>query len=758
MALKLEDFMQWPEIEALEYGECGNPETVLGPRMADRSHVLVTAYVKEADSIRVKNMETGKFYPMEKMDDEGYYAVFLPGKKIPPYRLFIKEGKEEREQIDSYSLESPIDGMEENLFINGNYDTVYEKLGAHQMTVDGVKGTYFAVWAPNARAVSVVGDFNKWDDLTHPMRKKEESGIFELFVPGVGKGDLYKYQVLGSTGLRVMKADPYANYAELRPNTASIVWDIDEYKWKDSEWLTARKKWKAKKEPMLIYEVSLGSFRKPEIENGGAAEDGGQKDAFYTYAEIAPMLVDYCKEMGYTHVELMPVMEHPFDGSWGYQVTGYYAPTSRYGTPDEFMQFVDLLHQNGIGVILDWVPAHFPKDKHGLARFDGTCLYEHLDPRQGEHPHWGTLIYNYGRPEVVNFLVANALFWLEKYHVDGLRMDAVASMLYLDYGKNDGEWIANMYGGNENLEAIAFLQKLNQKIHARKDGTISVAEESTAWPKITGPVKEDGLDFDFKWNMGWMNDYLEYIRTDPLFRKGRHGMLTFSMVYQYSEEFILVFSHDEVVHMKGSMFTKMPGTREQKFSSLRLTYGYMAAHPGKKLIFMGQEFGQEREWSEERELDWYLLKTQDGETSEHERLRQYVSLLNSFYLAHPALYADDSKPSGFEWISTLDADNSVIAFMRRCKEETLLVVCNFTPVAHEKFKVGVPFHGKYKEIFNSDAEEYGGSGMINPRMKQSKKVKWDGRANSLEFKLAPLSVQIFNCTKIPAKNAGKKKK
>lgn len=758
MALKLEDFMQWPEIEALEYGECGNPEKVLGPRMADRSHVLVTAYVKGADSIRVKNMETGKCYPMEKMDDEGYYAVFLPGKKIPSYRLLVKEGDEEREEADPYAAESPIDGMEENLFINGNHDTIYEKLGAHPMTVDGVKGTYFAVWAPNARAVSVVGDFNEWDDRFHPMKKKENSGIFELFVPGVGKGELYKYRILGNTGKKVLKADPYANYAEVRPNTASIVWDIDEYKWKDSKWLDARKKWKAKKEPMLIYEVSLGSFRKPQTESGEGAEESGQKDAFYKYTEIAPMLADYCKEMGYTHVELMPVMEHPFDGSWGYQVTGYYAPTSRYGTPDEFMQFVDLMHQNGIGVILDWVPAHFPKDEHGLARFDGTCLYEHLDPRKGEHPHWGTLIYNYGRPEVVNFLVANALFWLEKYHADGLRMDAVASMLYLDYGKNDGEWVANMYGGNENLEAIAFLQKLNKKIHARKDGTISVAEESTAWPKITGPIKEDGLDFDFKWNMGWMNDYLEYIRTDPLFRKGRHGMLTFSMVYQYSEEFILVFSHDEVVHLKGSMFTKMPGTRKQKFDSLRLTYGYMAAHPGKKLIFMGQEFGQEREWSEERELDWYLLDTADGETSEHERLRQYVSLLNSFYLAHPALYADDSRPSGFEWISTLDADNSVIAFVRKCKEETLLVVCNFTPVAHEKFKVGVPFHGKYKEIFNSDAEEYGGSGMINPRVKQSKKVKWDGRANSLEFKLAPLSIQIFNCTKIPAKNTGKKKK
>ena len=740
MAKQLDDYMQWPEIEALEYAECGRPETILGARMADRSHVLITTFQCGADRVTVKVDGVKKTYEMERMDEAGYYAVLIPAKKIPSYHFVVKSGKQEKEIVDIYAIESPIDAMDMSQFTNGIHHTIYEKLGAHLMTIDGVEGTYFAVWAPNAKAVSVVGDFNSWDGRRHPMRFLEAAGIYELFVPGVTKGELYKYEIWGEDGRRVLKADPYANYAEKRPATASIVWDIDEYTWNDRDWMTARKKWKAKKEPMLVYEISLSSFKKPKGE-----------DEFYNYRELAPMLCDYCKEMGYTHVELMPIMEHPYDGSWGYQVTGYFAPTSRYGTPDDFMAFVDLLHQHEIGVILDWVPAHFPKDEHGLARFDGTCLYEHFDPRQGEHPHWGTLIYNYGRPQVKNFLTANALFWLERYHIDGLRMDAVASMLYLDYGKEDGQWVANMYGGNENLQAIEFLQQLNESIHSRKDGSLSIAEESTAWPQVTGAVKEGGLGFDFKWNMGWMNDYLEYIRTDPLFRKGRHGMLTFSMIYQYSEEFILVLSHDEVVHMKGSMYTKMPGNRADKFASLRLSYGYMAAHPGKILLFMGQEFGQEREWSEERELDWQLLESIDEEMSDNERLRQYVSILNSFYLAHPAMYAEDDRTSGFDWISTLDADNSVIAFIRKCKDETLLVVCNFTPVAHEKFLIGVPFAGKYKEIFNSDAVEYGGTGFVNPRVKTSKKVRHDGRPNSIECKLAPLSVQIFDCKKVTAK-------
>ena len=639
------------------------------------------------------------------------------------------------------------------LFGQATHYDIYRKMGAHKMTIEGEEGVCFDVWAPHADRVYVIGEFNGWNETSHEMKRvtPETMGVYELFVPGVQIGCMYKFLIIAQDGRKLYKADPYANYAQLRPETASIVTDISNFLWSDTEWMNARKKLSKEEvyeQPMAIYEVHPGSWMR---------HPGRDDDGFYSYRDLAKTLIPYVREMGYTHIELMGISEYPYDGSWGYQVTGYYAPTSRYGTPDDFMYLVDFLHQHGIGVILDWVPAHFPKDEHGLARFDGTCLYEHLDKRQGEHPHWGTLIYNYGRPEVINFLTANALFWLERFHIDGLRMDAVASMLYLDYGKEDGEWVANVYGGNENLEAIAFLQNLNKKIHERKDGSFSVAEESTAWPQVTGPVKEGGLDFDLKWNMGWMNDYLEYIRTDPLFRKGRHGMLTFSMIYQYSEDFMLVLSHDEVVHMKGPMFTKMPGSISDKFATLRLTYGYMAAHPGKKLIFMGQEFGQEREFSEKRELDWNLLDAVDGEMSDNERLRQYVSVLNSFYLAHPAMYELDARPAGFEWISTLDADHSVIAFLRKSKDETLLVVCNFTPVSYDAFRIGVPFAGKYKEIFNSDASEYGGTGFVNPRVKQSKRKHWDGRVNSIECRLAPLSIQIFSCTKVPS-NAGRKKK
>lgn len=743
---KIEDYMQWPEIEALEYAECGEPDLVLGAKMAGSAHVLITAYYPEAEKVTVKISETSKKHGMKKMDEEGYFALLIPGKKIPEYTFLVQDAeKKEHEYVDSYALESSFDALDMSRFNYGICDNVYEKLGAHPATVKGNAGTWFAVWAPNARAVSVVGDFNGWDARKNPMRFLPDAGVFELFVPDVSEGELYKYSIWGRDGKRVLKADPYGNFAQKRPDTASVVWNINSYQWQDKDWMNARKSWKPHKEPMLIYEVSLSSFCRPKTESGVEEAEG---EEFCNYRETASKLARYCQEMGYTHIELMPVMEHPYDGSWGYQVTGYYAPTARYGTPDDFMYFVDYMHQNGIGVILDWVPAHFPKDEHGLARFDGTCLYEHHDPRQGEHPHWGTLIYNYGRPQVDNFLYANALFWMDKYHADGIRVDAVASMLYLDYGKQDGQWIANMYGGNENLEAIEFLKKLNDKIHARKDGAISIAEESTAWPKVTGKTNDDGLGFDLKWNMGWMNDYLEYIRTDPLFRKGRHGMLTFSMVYQYSESFVLVLSHDEVVHMKGSLYTKMPGDRQQKFAGLRLTYGFMAAHPGRKLLFMGQEFGMEREWSEERELDWNLLEPVNGETSDNKFLANYVSTLNTFYKKHPAMYVDDERASGFEWISALDADKSVVAFLRKCSEETLLITANFTPVAYENFRVGVPYAGKFKEIFNSDASGFGGTGFVNPRLKQSKRVKWDGRANSIEIHLAPLSVQIFSCTKI----------
>ncbi len=760
---KLEDYMDWPQIEDLEYAECRSPGEVLGPVAVD-SDVLVRCYFPGALKVRAEWRQKGEKQQiaLEKMDDEGYFAGFLGCKRIPGYTYYVEYESGGVALCDPYAIEDYVDARDEMMFAEGIHDTIYDKLGAHMGRVRGFKGTYFAVWAPNAVSVSVVGDFNDWDGRKNPM-KRLDSGIFELFVPGVGQGALYKYQIHGADGTIVLKSDPYGYCYEKRPANASIVWSIDEYDWKDEKWLSDRKERDLKKEPMVILELHPGSFQRP----AHCEEEGAE--TFLNYRELALLVCEYCKRMGYTHVELMPVMEHPYDASWGYQVTGYYAPTSRYGTPTDFMCFVDLLHENGLGVILDWVPAHFPKDEYGLARFDGTCLYEHLDKRQGEHPHWGTLIYNYGRPQVVNFLVANALFWLERYHVDGLRLDAVASMLYLDYGKQEGGWVPNIYGGNENLEAIEFLKQLNTKIKSRKDGTITIAEESTAWPRVTGDSKDDGLGFDFKWNMGWMNDYLEYIRTDPLFRKGRHGMLTFSMVYQYSENFVLVFSHDEVVHMKGSMYGKMPGSQEDKLAQLRLTYGYMAAHPGKKLLFMGQDFGQEREWSEERELDWQLLKdlkaaeSTTGELisikSPHALLQSYVAELWKFYRAHPALYRNDYEADGFQWISMLDADHSMIAFLRRCQEETLLIVCNFTPVAYEKFRLGVPFAGKFKEIFNSDSSIFGGSGVVNPRMKNSKAVEHDGMEQSIEIFLAPFGVQVFECTggKKPVKKSAVKR-
>lgn len=746
MRHKLEDYMDWPKIEDLEYAECPDPQKVLGP-VEVKGNVLVRGYFPDAWKVSVVVKGKSRPVPMMNIDESGYYAAFLGEKKIPEYTYRIETEDGKIELCDAYAVDDFVDAMDEAMFESGTHDTIYEKLGAHVRTVNGRKGTNFAVWAPNAVSVSVVGDFNSWDGRKHPMRR-HATGIFELFVEQALEGDLYKYEIHGADGKIVLKADPYGYYCEKRPATASIVWDLESYEWNDQAWMAERKKKDMAGEPVIVLEVQLGSFRKP------------QEKEFYTYRELAPMLSEYCLTMGYTHVELMPIMEHPYDASWGYQVTGYFAPTSRYGTPDDFRFFVDHMHENGIGVILDWVPAHFPKDEHGLARFDGTCLYEHLDPRQGEHPHWGTLIYNYGRPEVVNFLVSNALFWLDKYHADGLRLDAVASMLYLNYGKQDGEWVANMYGGIENLEAVEFLKKLNERVKERKDGAVTIAEESTAWPMVTGEVSEGGLGFDMKWNMGWMNDYLEYIRTDPLFRKGRHGMLTFSMVYHYSERFVLVFSHDEVVHGKASMFGKMPGTEEEKLAGLRLTYGYMAAHPGKKLLFMGQDFGQEREWSEERELDWELLndrmaaRSDSGDIvsikSPHMLLRDYVASLWKFYKKHPAMYAWDEKTEGFEWVSMLDADHSVIAFVRKSAEETLLVVCNFTPVTYEEFRLGVPLAGKYKEIWNSDSIGFGGTGNINPRLKQSKAVKQDGMDHSIEFVLAPSAIQIFEYT--PLKN------
>lgn len=742
---KLYNMMDWAEIEAVVYSEEDKPHDILGPHITDEG-VLIQTFIPTAKEIAVEIPGVKKNYPMEKEDEAGFFAVLLPKRRIPDYKLKVTfDDGSVQEMTDPYAFAPQITEKETKKFNAGICYDIYEKLGAHPMTINGVSGVYFAVWAPNALRVSVVGDFVLWDGRRLPMRRLWDSGIFELFVPGLKEGAVYKYEVKAKGGLTFLKADPYANAAELRPATASVVADLNGFDWSDEKWLENRKETDTKKKPMFIYELHLGSWKKPE--------DGRY---FYNYRELAPMLADYVKEMGYTHVELMPIMEHPLDASWGYQVTGYYAPTSRYGSPKDFMYFVNYMHEQGIGVILDWVPAHFPRDTHGLSGFDGTCLYEHLDPRKGSHPHWGTLIYNYGRPEVKNFLIANALFWAKKYHVDGIRMDAVASMLYLDYGKNDGEWIANIYGGNENLEAVEFFKHLNSIFRKQADGAVLIAEESTAWPKVTGAVEEDGLGFDYKWNMGWMNDFLGYMQLDPIFRGYHHGELTFSMIYNYSEDFILCLSHDEVVHGKGSMIGKMPGKREMKFANLRATYGFLMTHPGKKLLFMGQDFAQFDEWSEEKGLEWELLEYED-----HQKMQNYMKALLQLYKEYPALYQMDFDPSGFQWINCISANENMLVFLRKTEkeEDTLLVVCNFSPLVYEDRKIGVPFHGKYKEIFSSDRPEFGGTGVLNPRVKTSKKEECDDHPNSIRIKVPPMGISVFSCTRVeePASQNAKAK-
>ena len=731
--------MDWPEIEAVVYSEEYAPREILGPHITGDG-VLVQCFFPGADKVTVKTTKDGREYPMSKEDDAGYFAVLLSGRKIPEYTYLVEQEGEQIECYDAYAFPCQITLEEEQKFINGICYDIYEKLGAHPMTVNGVDGVYFAVWAPNAARVSVVGDFNHWDGRVYQMQRLSVSGIYELFIPQIPVGSLYKYELKLKDGLTYLKADPYANQAELRPATASVVADLTKYIWKDQTWMKERKKIQTEDAPMFVYEMHLASWKKPE--------DGRE---FYNYRELAPMIVAYVKEMGYTHVELMPVMEHPFDASWGYQVTGYYAPTSRYGSPEDFMYFVDTLHQAGIGVILDWVPAHFPRDTFGLANFDGTCLYEHLDPRQGYHPHWGTLIYNYGRPQVKNFLIANALFWTEKFHADGIRFDAVASMLYLDYGKNDGEWVANIYGGNENLDAVELLKHLNSIFKKKHPDALLIAEESTAWPRVTGSVDtEEGLGFDYKWNMGWMNDFIGYMSNDPYFRGAHHNELTFSMVYAYSERFMLSLSHDEVVHQKGSLLEKMPGTEDKKFANLRAAYGFFMAHPGKKLLFMGQEYGQVHEWAENKALDW-----EDLEKPAHRQMQNYMKALIQLYKTHPALWKLDYDSDGFEWINCVEWEKSMVTFLRKSKkqEDTLVVICNFSDVTYEEELVGVPYAGKYKEILNSDAKEYGGTGVVNPRVKIAKKEETDDRPYTIKVKVAPLSVAIYSFTKTAAKTS-----
>lgn len=742
MSDKLYELMDWPEIEAVVYSEEYAPREILGPHVTGDG-VLVQCFFPGADKVTVKTTKDGKEYLMSKEDDAGYFAVLLNGRKIPEYTYLVEKEGEQTECYDAYAFPCQITLEEEQKFINGICYDIYEKLGAHPMTVNGVDGVYFAVWAPNASRVSVVGDFNHWDGRVYQMQRLSVSGIYELFIPQIPVGSLYKYELKLKDGLIYLKADPYANQAELRPATASIVADLNGYTWKDQTWMKDRKKIQTEDAPMFVYEMHLGSWKKPE-----------DRREFYNYRELAPMIVAYVKEMGYTHVELMPIMEHPFDASWGYQVTGYYAPTSRYGSPEDFMYFVDTLHQAGIGVILDWVPAHFPRDTFGLANFDGTCLYEHLDPRQGYHPHWGTLIYNYGRPQVKNFLIANALFWTEKFHADGIRFDAVASMLYLDYGKNDGEWVANIYGGNENLDAVEFLKHLNSIFKKKHPDALLIAEESTAWPRVTGSVEtEDGLGFDYKWNMGWMNDFIGYMSNDPYFRGSHHNELTFSMIYAYSERFMLSLSHDEVVHQKGSLLEKMPGTEDKKFANLRAAYGFFMTHPGKKLLFMGQEYGQVHEWAENKALDW-----EDLEKPAHRQMQNYTKALIQLYKTHPALWELDYDSDGFEWINCVEWEKSMVTFLRKAKkqEDALVVICNFSDVTYEEELVGVPYAGKYKEILNSDAKEYGGSGVVNPRVKIAKKEETDDRPYTIKVKVAPLSVSIYSFTKTAAKTSTNK--
>jgi 1,4-alpha-glucan branching enzyme len=594
------------------------------------------------------------------------------------------------------------------------------------MSIEGVGGVRFAVWAPNAKRASVVGDFNQWDGRRHPMRFHVDSGLWELFIPGLNKGELYKYEI--KTHYKdyvVKKADPLAFYSEMRPKTASIVWDIGGYQWQDEEWMAQRRASSPDETPVSIYEVHLGSWRR---KNGWE---------WLTYRELADELVPYVKEMGYTHVELLPIAEHPFDGSWGYQVTGFFAPTSRYGTPQDFMAFVDACHQAGIGVILDWVPAHFPKDKHGLSFFDGTHLYEHEDPRLGEHPDWGTYIFNFGRNEVRQFLISNAIFWLDKYHVDGLRVDAVASMIYLDFSREDDEWIPNRYGGRENLEALHFLRSFNDWVHELYPGALTFAEESTAWGGVTHDTSQGGLGFDLKWNMGWMHDTLRYMSNDPVYRSYHHGSLTFSLLYAFSERFVLPFSHDEVVHLKRSMLDKMPGDLWQRFANLRLLYAYQYAHPGKKLLFMGSEFGQWREWSEERALDWDLLEQDE----KHGKLQGLVRDLNEFYGTRPALHSQDFSWDGFTWLDFRDSQNSVLAFARHTadQEEVITVVCNFTPVVRHDYRVPVLKPGTYQELLNTDEEKYGGSGVKNEEALLSSPTPWQGHAHSITLTLPPLA-------------------
>jgi len=691
----------------------------------------IRCFIPNAASIKVIDLQ-GSSYDMSKIHDSGFFEVIVKNKHdFFKYKYEVMDTtKNHFTIIDPYCFLPIIPDVDIYLFNEGTHQKVYEKLGAHLHECEGIQGTLFAVWAPCSMRVSVVGNFNQWDGRRHPMRCRGNSGIWELFIPQVQQGDIYKFEIKTASGELYIKSDPYAFFSEKRPNTASIVYELSNYSWKDSAWMSKRDSESTLNKPVSIYEIHVGSWQK----------NADPQQEFYTYRELADKLVKYLKYMGYTHVELMPVAEHPFDGSWGYQITGYYSVTSRYGCPEDFMYFVDKCHQNNIGVILDWVPAHFPKDGHGLARFDGTALYEHFDAKQGEHPDWGTHIFNYGRNEVRSFLISNAIFWLEKYHIDGIRVDAVASMLYLDYAKKDGEWIPNEHGSNENNYAIKFIQQLNSAVYFYFPGIMMIAEESTSWPQVSKPPYVGGLGFSFKWNMGWMNDFLRYMSKDPIYRKYEHNLLTFSLVYAFSENFILALSHDEVVHGKSSMIGKMPGDYWQKFANLRLAYGYMYCHPGKKLSFMGNEFGQFIEWNYKNSLDWQLL-----DYDMHKRLQTYVKTLNELYKQNRSLFELDFVPEGFEWIDSSDTDKSIICFVRKSSTplDMSIVVCNFTPVCYENYRIGVPAEGNYFEILNSDSEDFGGSNVVNIGNIESYPIPYHGCKYSTILRIPPLGIVLL---------------
>ncbi len=701
-----------------------DPFEVLG-RHVQSQQTLVRVFLPHADQVEIVEISQ----PMQRITGSDFFEWHGDSGSVPPHYsiAWVNESGERQSRVDPYCFGPQLQQFDMHLFKEGNHWHAYRFLGAHPHAAEGHVGTLFAVWAPNARRVSVVGDFNRWDGRVHPMRSRGETGIWELFIPELEAGYNYKFEILSMHGDILLKTDPYGNQFQLRPDTASIVAPNPTHEWSDQEWISRREQNNWLHSPMSIYEIHLGSWRR------------GDNNGFLNYREIAHRLIPYILQIGFTHIELLPITEHPFDGSWGYQTTGYFAPTSRFGTPDDFRYFVDQMHQNGIGIILDWVPAHFPKDHHALGQFDGSALYEHADPRKGEHRDWGTFIFNYGRAEVKNFLLASAVYWLEEFHLDGLRVDAVASMLYLDYSREDGDWIPNEHGGRENLEAVRFLQQLNTVTHEEFPGTIILAEESTAWPQVSGPTWLGGLGFSMKWNMGWMHDTLAYMRKDPIHRHYHHDMLTFGLLYCFTENFVLPFSHDEVVHGKGSLLDKMPGDDWQRFASMRLLFSYMFTYPGKKLLFMGNEFAQGQEWNDDGELDWYLL-----DRPQHQGVHLLICELNRIYKELPALHAIEFEHEGFEWIDCHDAAQSVLSYIRRGPGgEFVVVILNFTPVPRENYRIGLPVAGRYRELFNSDSEYYGGANIGNTGEITTEPTPWMGHNHSLTLILPPLGTLIL---------------